>query len=117
MLTAAKNANLLLMFLLELGVLFSVGYWGMRLDAALPVRVVAALAAVAVFIAIWAIFGAGGGENATVPLHGWWRVGLEIVWFGGGAGALALAGRPVAGAVFVAVFIVNAVLRLVWKQV
>ncbi|RKS09586.1 uncharacterized protein DUF2568 [Nocardiopsis sp. Huas11] len=68
MLDLAKGANLLLMFLLEPGVLFSVGYWGLTLDASLMVRVAAAVYGVALFIAVWAVFGAA--QHARVPLRG-----------------------------------------------
>ncbi|MFI6498371.1 YrdB family protein [Nonomuraea typhae] len=111
-----KNANMGLMFLLELGVLFSVGYWGFTLNAGWIVKVVAGLGAPALFIAAWALFGAGGGANATFPATGIWRVVLEILWFGGGAAALYAAGSTVPAVVFAVVFAVNAVLRIIWKQ-
>ncbi|MGH8878661.1 MAG: DUF2568 domain-containing protein, partial [Stackebrandtia sp.] len=64
---------------------------------------------------VWALFGAAA--DATYPAEGLWRAVLEIGWFGGGAGALALAGRHTLAVMFAAVFIVNAALRLYWKQV
>ena len=111
----AKNANLLLMFLLELGVLAAVVYWGFTLAAALPVRIAAGLGGLAVFVTVWALFGAAA--DATFPATGRWRAVLEIGWFGGGATALALAGRHALAAGFAALFIINAALRLYWKQV
>ncbi|MEV4220964.1 YrdB family protein [Nonomuraea sp. NPDC049725] len=113
----AKGANMVLMFLLELGVIASAGYWGFTLQAHWAVKVVAGLGAPALFIAAWALFGAGGGANATFPLTGAGRVVLEILWFGGGALALYAAGQARAAAVFAALFVLNAVLRIVWKQV
>ncbi|WP_327086388.1 YrdB family protein [Nonomuraea sp. NBC_01738] len=116
MLTIAKGANMGLMFLLELGVLFAAGYWGFTLNAGWLIKVVAGLGAPAVFIAVWALFGAGGGVNATFPATGIWRALLEIVWFGGGATLLYAAGLATPAAVFGALFVLNAVLRLIWKQ-
>lgn len=115
MLIAVKGANLLVMFLLELGVLASVGYWGWTLDANLAVRLLAGIGGVALFIGVWAIFGAA--NDATIPLHGYSRALLEILWFGGGATALAAAGRTAPAAIFAAIYLINAALRLYWKQV
>ncbi|MEU6999311.1 YrdB family protein [Nonomuraea sp. NPDC046570] len=115
MLSIAKGANLALMFFLELGVLASAAYWGFTLNAGLVLRIVAGLGAPAVFIAVWALFGAANG--ATFPLTGFARAALEIVWFGGGAALLYAAGAATPAAIFAATFIVNAIMRIVWKQV
>ncbi|MFD8562416.1 YrdB family protein [Streptosporangium canum] len=114
MLSLAKNTNLLVMFLLELGVLASVGYWGFVTGQNLPVKLLLGLGGPALFIAIWAVFGAA--NDATIPLTGAARVLLEVLWFGGGAMALVMAGRLAPGLVFAAVYVVNAVLRLIWNQ-
>ncbi|WP_043640483.1 YrdB family protein [Nonomuraea candida] len=117
MLTLAKNANALLMFVLELGVLFSVGYWGFTLASGWTVRLLAGLGGPALFVTAWALFGAGGGANATFPLTGLGRAALEILWFGGGALALYASGLTTTAAVFSTLFVVNAVLRMVWNEV
>ncbi|MFI6734595.1 YrdB family protein [Nonomuraea sp. NPDC050451] len=117
MLGTVKGANAILMFFLELGVLASVGYWGFTLSAAWWIKVLAGVGAPALFIAAWALFGAGGGANATFPLTGLARAALEILWFGGGAVALYASGLVTPAVVFFAVFVVNAVLRIIWKQV
>ncbi|MBG0828964.1 YrdB family protein [Planomonospora sp. ID67723] len=114
MVSPAKNANLLLMFLLELGVLASVGYWGFTTGQNWPVKLLLGLGGVALFVAVWAVFGAA--DDARIPLTGLARVALELLWFGGGAAALALAGRLTPAIAFAAVYTVNAVLRLVWNQ-
>ncbi|RVX38237.1 uncharacterized protein DUF2568 [Nonomuraea polychroma] len=117
MLQLAKHANAALMFFLELGVLFSVGYWGFTLSPSWAIKLLAGLGGPALFIAAWALFGAGGGANATFPLTGLARAALEILWFGGGALALYASGLTTSAAVFFALFVLNAVLRIVWKQV
>lgn len=114
MLSLARNLNLLVMFLLELGVLASVGYWGFVVSSNWPLKLLLGLGGPALFIAIWAIFGAANG--AMIPLTGFARVVLEVFWFGGGAVALVMAGRLVPGVAFAAVFVLNAVLRRVWNQ-
>ncbi|MFC3981664.1 YrdB family protein [Streptosporangium jomthongense] len=114
MLSLAKNVNLLVMFLLELGVLGSTAYWGFTVGSNWPLRLLLGLGAPALFVAVWAVFGAANG--AMIPLTGFARVALEVLWFGGGAAALVMAGRVAPGVVFAAVYVVNAVLRLVWNQ-
>ncbi|GAA3445272.1 YrdB family protein [Planomonospora venezuelensis] len=114
MLPLAKSTNLLVMFLLELGVLASVGYWGFTAGQNWPVKLLLGLGGVALFIAVWAVFGAA--NDARVPLTGLARVALELLWFGGGAAALALAGRLTPALAFAAVYVVNAILRLAWNQ-
>ncbi|MDP4507291.1 YrdB family protein [Nonomuraea turcica] len=113
----AKHANAALMFLLELGVLVSVGYWGFTVSPNWAIKLLAGLGGPALFIAAWALFGAGGGANATFPLTGLARAALEIVWFGGGSLALYASGLTASAAVFFALFVLNAVLRIIWKQV
>ncbi len=117
MLTLVKGANLALMFLLELGVLAATGYWGFTVSPHWAVKLLAGIGAPALFIAAWALFGAGGGANAYFPATGAARVVLEIVWFGGGALALHTAGAVTPAVVLAALFVLNAVLRIVWKQV
>lgn len=117
MLDFAKNANALLMFLLELGVLAAVGYWGFTVSPHLGIKLLAGVGGPALFIAAWALFGAGGGTNATYPLTGLARAALEIIWFGGGALALYASGLLTSAVIFSALFILNAVLRIVWKEV
>ncbi|GAA2854932.1 YrdB family protein [Streptosporangium fragile] len=114
MVSLAKNVNLLVTFLLELGVLASAGIWGFTAGQTWPVRLLLGLGGPALFVAVWAVFGAA--NDPVIPLTGFARVVLEVLWFGGGATALVAAGRVVPGVAFAAVFVVNAVLRIVWKQ-
>ncbi|MFI6326204.1 YrdB family protein [Nonomuraea sp. NPDC050556] len=115
MLAIAKGANLALMFFLELGVLAAAGYWGLSVSDNWAIKLLVALAAIALFIAVWAVFGAAA--NARIPLTGIWRAVLEIGWFGGAAALLYAAGATTQAVVFALVFVLNAVLRIVWKQV
>ncbi|MEO3810537.1 YrdB family protein [Sphaerisporangium sp. B11E5] len=113
MTVVAKGANMALMFFLELGVYLAAGYWAFTAAPsgwALP----AAVALPLLFAVVWGVFGA---PKARVPLRGVARAALEIVWFGGGVAAAFAAGLPAAAAVFAALFLLNAVLRVVWRQV
>ncbi|WP_330180863.1 DUF2568 domain-containing protein [Nocardia sp. NBC_01503] len=113
--TVLKGANLLLMFLLELCVLGSAIAWGLRLDAPLIVRIPAAVVATAVFVVVWAVFGAA--HDARIPVRGWKRAVLEVVWFGAAAVLLGFAWHPIAGAVLFLLWLGNAGLRIAWDQV
>lgn len=117
MLSIAKGANAALMFFLELGVIASLAYWGFTVGPNWAVKLLAGLGAPGLFITLWALFAAGGGTNAVYPLTGLARAALEIVCFGGAAVALYAAGLVTPAVIFAALFVVNAVLRLVWKQV
>lgn len=110
-----KGANLLFMFVLELCVLGSAGWWGFGLDAPWIVRILAGIAALAVFIVVWAVFGAA--HDARIPVRGWKRAVLEIVWFGGAGILLGFAWTPVAGAALFLLWLANAGLRILWDQV
>ncbi|WP_405164050.1 YrdB family protein [Nocardia sp. NBC_01499] len=105
-----KGANLFVTFLLELGVIAAAAVWGFTLPAGVLVRVVAGLAAPTLFILMWALFGAG--STPRFPLRGGWRLALELIWFGGGALALATATTPLTGLIFFALWAINALLRV-----
>ncbi|WP_214322002.1 YrdB family protein [Nonomuraea sediminis] len=117
MLATIKGANAILMFFLELGVLISAGYWGFTVSSNWVIKIVAGIGAPALLAVLWGLFAAGGGENATYPLTGIVRALFEIAWFGSGALALYASISLTPALIFAAVFAVNAVLRLVWKQV
>ncbi|MRH90186.1 DUF2568 domain-containing protein [Nocardia sp. SYP-A9097] len=113
--TVLKGANLLLMFLLELCVLGAAISWGLSLDAPLILRILAAVLALAVFVAVWAVFGAA--HDARIPLRGWRRAVLEIIWFGGASILLGSAWHPIAGLGLFLLWLGNAGLRILWGQV
>ncbi|RBO94117.1 YrdB family protein [Nocardia puris] len=110
---AVTGANLGLMFLLELGVVIGAGYWGFTLSAGWPVRIAAGVLTPLLFVLMWALFGAAA--DARFRLAGWWRVALEVIWFGGGALLWAEAVSPAAGVVFFALWVVNALVRVLWQ--
>jgi hypothetical protein len=114
MLEAIKGVNSALSFFLELAVLVAVCYWGFKLKANMAVKVVAGIGALVVFAVVWFLFGA---PDATYEAHGAGRVVLEVLWFGGGAAALAASGRRNLSVIFVVLYVINAVLRIIWNQV
>lgn len=101
-----RNANMLLMFLLELAVYVSVAVWAVTLGSGTALHIILAIAAVGLWAGVWAIFGAPKAKK--YKLHGAGRVVLEILWFGGAIAVLAAAGHVALAAVFAGLFLINA---------
>lgn len=108
-----KAANLGVLFLIELGVLAAVAYWGFTLDAPTALAWLAGLAAPAVLITLWALF---GSPKATYRGRGAARFGFELLWFGAGVVALLLAGAWTWAAVLALFCVASKTLAAVWDQ-
>ena len=108
-----KGVNLGVLFLIELGALAAVGYWGFSRDVATPVAWLLGLGAPAVLVVLWALF---GSQKASYKTRGAVRVGFEAVWFGAGAVALLAAGAVGWAVAFAAVVAVSKTLAVVWDQ-
>ena len=78
-LTALKGINLGVAFLLELGVLAALGYWGFTVGPNTFLKFVLGLGAPALAIVVWAIFGA---PKSSTQLQGV-AISLQAVFFGG----------------------------------
>jgi hypothetical protein len=87
--------NLGVAFLLELAVLFAVGFWGFTLSSGLPLRLLAGIGTPALMAVLWGILAA---PKASFPLQGAADAVFRIAWFGIGAVAFWAAGRPPRGA-------------------
>lgn len=112
-LATLKNANLGLAFLLELGVLAALAFWGFSTGSGTLAKIILGIGLPVVAIAIWALFGA---PQATWHLNGIWRLILQIIFFGSAAVALYAAGQRVWGIVFALLFVVNTTLLYAWGQ-
>ncbi|MEU1503126.1 YrdB family protein [Streptomyces sp. NPDC005732] len=108
-----KAANLGVLFLLELAVLVAAGYWGFSGERAAPVRWLLGLGAPAVLIALWALFGSPKSPRRT---RGAVRAGFELLWFGAGVAASALAGAEGWAVALAAVCVISKTLAVVWRQ-
>jgi uncharacterized protein DUF2568 len=106
-LTMIKNANLALAFLLELGVLVALGYWGFQTGQGTIAKIGLGIGAPIVAVVVWWLFGA---PTAVWHLKGPWRVLLQVVFFGSAAVALFAAGQHVLGLAFALVVVLNLVL-------
>lgn len=113
MLVLAKNANLGLAFLLEIAVYVSVCGWGFTASPKLLVRLLFGIGGPILMIVFWALFGA---PSAVHALHGWPRVGFEVLWYGAGVAALAGWWKAAPAAVFAALVVLSGVLARVWGQ-
>ena len=100
-------ANLALRFALELAALAAFAAFGLSLDASVVVRILVALAAVAIFVAVWGRWRAPRSEH---QLEGSAGLVLELIVFALAAVALVAAGAPMLAAVFAALVVINEVL-------
>ncbi|MEU0424420.1 YrdB family protein [Streptomyces canus] len=106
-----KAVNLGVLFLIELGALAGAAYWGFT--QAVGASWLLGLAAPAVLVALWALF---GSPRAKYKARGAGRVGFEVFWFGAGALALFAAGAHVWAFAFAVVCVVSKTLAVAWSQ-
>ncbi len=100
---SSNPINLLVRFALELGSLFSIGYWGWtQHDGGLKYLLAIGLPLIAAVV--WGIFripgDASSSGNAPVAVPGWVRLVLELVFFGAGTLALFASGQNTLGWIF-----------------
>ncbi len=92
--------NLLLRFLLELGILAALAYWGWTQHEGL-LQVLLAVGLPLIAAALWGTFRVPGDpKEAPVAVPGWLRLLLEAALFGAGVVALAAANQTQAAVVF-----------------
>ena len=99
--------NLALRFLLELGALAALGYWGAHVGAGFAARLGLALAAPLAAAAWGAVVSPKARLRAAAPT----RLAVEVAVFAAGVSALAAAGRPRAAAGFAAAVAVHELWR------
>ncbi|MDQ0962173.1 hypothetical protein QFZ66_006051 [Streptomyces sp. B4I13] len=104
-----KAADLGVLFLIELGALAAVSYWGF--STAHPWLL--GLAAPATLVALWALC---GSPRARFKTRGWGRAGFELAWFGSGVVALWAAGAHGLAPGFALVCAASKALALKWGQ-
>jgi hypothetical protein len=107
------STNLAVRFLLELGALAAVGYWGARTGHTPVTKVLLAAALPLTVAAVWGTFVA---PNASVHAPGAVHVLLQVIVFGCAAGALYSLHRTALASAFAGVVTVNAALMLAMGQ-
>lgn len=108
-----KVLNLVIRFLLELCILWAVGYWGLRTGSTWLGQVGWGIGAPLLIAVLWGCFGA---PKAIFPIHGLLLLGFEVVIFGAGPLALYAAGRPALALAFVVIYVLNKILLALWQQ-
>jgi Protein of unknown function (DUF2568) len=106
-------ANLGIAFLLELGVLAALGYFGFVSGRNWLAKIGLGLGLPVVAAVIWGQF---GSPQAVWHLSGFWFLLLQIAWFGSAVMALYAVRRRGLGIAFGLVFVLNTALAYAWGQ-
>ena len=107
--TGFTQANLLLVFLLELGALGALGYAASTASDATALRVALGVAVAVVAAVLWGLFAAPRARFRRPAA----RVAAKVLVFGGAGLGLVLCGHAASGIAFVGVVLLNALaLRL-----
>lgn len=106
-----KYANLAVTFILEMGVLVALGYWGFHTGQGTGAKFALGLGVPVAALVLWAFFGAPRGRW---HLNGTWRVLLQIIFFGSAALALAAAVSLWLGLAWALVCLINIGLNYAW---
>lgn len=109
----AKAANLGILLLIELGAVGAAAYWGVTLDVPAALAWLLGLAAPAVLVVLWGLF---GSPKARYRTHGSVRVGFELLWFGAGVAALLAAGATGWAVAFALLCVASKTLAVRWGQ-
>lgn len=107
-----RAINKLVAFLLELVMLAIFVYWGLQLNTATAVRILASIGSPALIIAVWAKWLAPRAEHR---LQGRVLVGAKLSIFGLASVALWHAGRDTLGLGFMTACLINAAIDAEWK--
>ena len=110
-----KSANLALAFVLELGVLAALAYWGYTTGAnnGTVLQIGLCILLPVIGIGVWAVWGAPQSKRR---LTGVGLLILRIVFFGVGALALILANQTPLGLLFGLISAINIGLIYAWRQ-
>ena len=108
-----KSANLGVRFILEILALVSLGYWGFSTGRGWLVKTLLRFGAPLIAAVLWANFGApAAAQQLRMPL----QFGLEFLIFGSATAGLILADQKPLGILYGALFVMNEILLLFWKQ-
>jgi hypothetical protein len=111
--SALKGLNLGVRFLLELSMLASVGYWGFKMHAGWPMKILLGAGLPILLAVIWGYFMA---PRSAHRLSGLPFTIMDFILLGSGAVALYASGLVNLAWMYAVVLVVSEILRLIWKQ-
>lgn len=109
---ALKSLNLGARFLLELGMLAAVGYWGFKTSSNWFLKILLGIGLPVLIAVLWGMFVA---PKATYLLSGASYLTVELILLALGSLALFASGKPALAWIYTTVFIANKILLVVWK--
>ncbi len=110
---ALRSINMAVRFLLELCMLAIFSYWGFRTGDRTLTKMLLGIGSPILFAAIWGILLA---PKSVHRLPEPWRLLLELVLFALATLALYGTGQIAVAVVFGAIYILNKILMIVWRQ-
>jgi hypothetical protein len=110
---AVVPINLATRLLLEVVAIASLAYWGFRLPSSNPAKVIVAIAAPLLLIAVWAFVVAPGADNPLSPTT---RMLIGSLLLLLAAAALTAAGQPKPGAIVAIVIVINTISMLAFPD-
>ena len=108
-----KTLNLLVAFILELGLFTSLAWWGFHLGKTSPMQWVLAIVMVAVGVTLWGIFAAPHSGH-RLPFNA--RLLFEMTMFLVGAFLLYRLHYPTLGLWFAIIAIASVIIAYIYKQ-
>lgn len=108
-----KMLNLAVRFLLEAAVLLTMGYWGFKTGNNLWMRLLLGLGSPLLFAVVWGTFLA---PKSALRLSQPWLLLLELVVFGLAGWALFSTAKAPLAFAFAALYILNKILMILWRQ-
>jgi len=108
-----KMINIGLRFLLELGILVILGYWGFRTGEKTLTRILLGIGAPILFAVAWGTFLA---PKSSMKLDEPWLFLLEIAIFGLAGWALYNTGKVILAIPFGIIYLFNKILMIIWRQ-
>ncbi len=108
-----KEVNLLISFLLEIGMLIILGRWGFSQGESGLVKYALGVSIPLVVIFLWAAFAA---PKAQYRIHNPWRGILKVLLFGTASTLLFITGFQIPALIFGGFTILNVTLALIYSQ-
>lgn len=108
-----KAINLAIRFLLELSLLFSLGYWGFHVEHGYLVKIGLGVGIPIVVAVIWGML-LSPKALIKVPVIG--RVAIEVILFGSAVSCLYDSGFTIQAIILGFVFILNRYYIIKWRQ-